>query len=108
MDDFLKNFFPEIYEKTKAGSPVHENEYCKYDNHLLTLFTSSFYLAALVSSLFASRVTRKYGRKTSMFLGGLSFFVGAIFGTTASHVEGVITGRLLLGVGAGFANQVSI
>lgn len=79
----------------KRRSPIHEDECCVYDNHLLTLFISSFYLAALVSSLFASTVTRKYGRKVSMFLGGFCFFIGRSL-VQATHGRWVIISRLLL------------
>ncbi|KAK7832009.1 sugar transport protein 10 [Quercus suber] len=66
MPEFLRKFFPSTYAKTKDTS---ENEYCKYDNHLLTMFTSSLYLAGLVASFFASGVTRVFGRKISMLFG---------------------------------------
>ena len=105
MDDFLEKFFPSVYSKAKEES-VHDNEYCKYDNAILTLFTSSLYVAALVASFAASAVTGAYGRKASMFLGGLAFLIGAILNGIAMNVELLIVGRLLLGVGVGFANQV--
>ncbi|XP_031383147.1 sugar transport protein 4-like [Punica granatum] len=105
MDDFLKKFFPATHEKTKGGSPILEDEYCKYNNHLLTLFTSSLYLAALISSIFASTITRKYGRKASMFVGGSLFLTGALLGSIANKVSWVIVGRLFLGFGVGFCNQ---
>lgn len=52
MDDFLAKFFPHILEKKKR---VHEDNYCKYDDQILQLFTSSLYIAALVASFFASK-----------------------------------------------------
>ena len=60
MDDFLKKFFPDVYHRKQAH--LHETDYCKYDNQLLTLFTSSLYLAALVASLFAVYITSRCGR----------------------------------------------
>ena len=86
----------------------HESEYCKFDNALLTLFTSSLYLAALVASFFASSTTRMLGRKTSMFIGGLCFLVGSLLNGFALNIEMLIIGRLLLGVGVGYCNQVNI
>ena len=104
MDTFLKRFFPSVYHKE------HEirddgNMYCKFDSHLLTLFTSSLYLAALVASFFSSTVTRLFGRKISMLFGGLVFLLGAILNGAATNIAMLIIGRLLLGVGVGFANQ---
>ncbi|XP_039000224.1 sugar transport protein 8-like isoform X2 [Hibiscus syriacus] len=52
MDDFLKEFFPAVYRKKQH---VLENNYCKYDNQFLQLFTSSLYLAALIASFVASK-----------------------------------------------------
>lgn len=103
MAEFLQKFFPDVYlrqQNAAAGSM-----YCTFENHLLTLFTSSLYLAALVSSFFAATTTRKFGRKISMFTGGVVFLVGAILNGAAMNVEMLIIGRLLLGVGIGYGNQ---
>lgn len=104
MEPFLKKFFPSVYRKQNdAGG--NQNQYCKFDSQLLTLFTSSLYVAALVASFFASMVTRAFGRKISMFLGGLVFLAGSILNGAAVNVAMLIIGRLLLGIGVGFANQ---
>ncbi|KAF8029672.1 hypothetical protein BT93_E2179 [Corymbia citriodora subsp. variegata] len=103
MPSFLKRFFPSVYEK-QQGEKV-TNQYCQYDHVTLTLFTSSLYLAALLSSLVASTVTRKWGRKPSMFLGGVLFCAGALLNGFAQAVWMLIAGRILLGFGIGFANQ---
>ncbi|KAF2320750.1 hypothetical protein GH714_030504 [Hevea brasiliensis] len=104
MDDFLKKFFPAVYRKQ---SLVHQsvNQYCAFDSQILTLFTSSLYLAALVSSIFASYITRKLGRRVSMVAGGVLFAVGAILNGFAQNLAMLIIGRLLLGFGVGSANQ---
>jgi MFS transporter, SP family, sugar:H+ symporter len=104
MDSFLSSFFPSVYHKEKLDTST--NQYCKFDSGLLTLFTSSLYLAALVASFFASNVTRAFGRKWSMFGGGIVFLAGAAINGAAKDVAMLIIGRLLLGVGVGFANQV--
>ncbi|KAL6647231.1 hypothetical protein ACP70R_014668 [Stipagrostis hirtigluma subsp. patula] len=103
MDPFLEKFFPEVYRKKQTADKA--NQYCKYDNQLLQTFTSSLYLAALVASFFAATVTRAFGRKWSMFGGGLTFLVGAALNGAAENVAMLIIGRILLGVGVGFANQ---
>ncbi|XP_054825381.1 sugar transport protein 10-like [Prosopis cineraria] len=105
MDPFLLKFFPSVYKQVKDGLKGHKCTYCKYNNELLTLFTSSLYLAALIASLFASNTTRILGRKTSMFLGGLFFLVGALLNGFAINVHMLIVGRLLLGFGVGYCNQ---
>ncbi|KAJ4976340.1 hypothetical protein NE237_001446 [Protea cynaroides] len=103
MDSFLSKFFPAVFHKEKDDKST--NQYCKFDSQTLTLFTSSLYLAALVASLYASTVTRKFGRKLSMFIGGLVFFAGAGLNAGAINVSMLIVGRILLGIGVGFANQ---
>ena len=103
MDPFLKKFFPEVFRKKQEAKT---NQYCKYDNQLLQTFTSSLYLAALVASFFAATVTRVMGRKWSMFGGGLTFLIGAALNGAAKNVAMLIVGRILLGIGVGFANQV--
>ncbi|KAF3450201.1 hypothetical protein FNV43_RR06281 [Rhamnella rubrinervis] len=104
MEDFLNKFFPSI-ERKKERESGHDNAYCKFDNYLLTLFTSSLYLAALVASFFASAVTRVFGRKPAMFFGGSVFLIGSILNAVAQNIALLIVGRLLLGVGVGFGNQ---
>ncbi|KAK4381533.1 Hexose carrier protein HEX6 [Sesamum angolense] len=59
------------------------SNYCKFDSQLLTCFTSSLYIAGLVSSFFAATVTRKYGRIPSHRHRGLSYMVGAAIGGAA-------------------------
>lgn len=103
MDDFLIRFFPEIYRRKQRH--LHETDYCKYDSQLLTLFTSSLYFAALVSTFAASYWTRTRGRRASILAGALSFWAGAVVNAAAVNVAMLIIGRLLLGVGIGFGNQ---
>ncbi|KAK9106312.1 hypothetical protein Syun_022323 [Stephania yunnanensis] len=84
------------------------NQYCKFDSQLLTSFTSSlaiYVVAALVASSFAASITRIFGRTLSMLLGGVVFLAGSALDGAATNVEMLIIGRLLLGVGIGFANQ---
>lgn len=107
MEQFLGKFFPSVYRKM-MDETARESEYCKFDSELLTLFTSSLYVAALIASFFASAVTRAFGRKMSMFFGGTVFLLGSILNGAAINIEMLIIGRLLLGVGVGFANQVLI
>ncbi|KAG8374852.1 hypothetical protein BUALT_Bualt10G0038700 [Buddleja alternifolia] len=104
MPAFLEKFFPGVYRKEQSNVPGTDS-YCKFDDATLTFFTSSLYLAALVSCLFASFVTRKCGRKFSMLLGGLLFLGGAIINGLAQNVAMLIAGRILLGFGVGFGNQ---
>lgn len=103
MPSFLKKFFPSVYRKQQADET--SNQYCQYDSQTLTMFTSSLYLAALLASLVASIVTRKFGRKLSMLFGGVLFCAGAIINGVAKAVWMLILGRILLGFGIGFANQ---
>lgn len=102
MDSFLKKFFHGVYENKRDST----NQYCQFDSQLLTTFTSSLYLAGLIATFFASTITRMYGRKTSMLTGGTSFLIGSALNGAAVNVEMLILGRILLGVGVGFANQV--
>lgn len=106
MPSFLKEFFPEIYQWIEE--PKNESNYCKYDNQMLQLFTSSLYIAALVASMIASPVTRKLGRKLTMLLAGIFFIAGTALSALAGTLILIILGRIILGCGVGFANQVII
>ena len=106
MDDFLKEFFPKIYRRKQLH--LNETDYCKYDNQVLTLFTSSLYFAGLVSTFAASSVTRNKGRRASILVGSVSFFLGGVVNASALNIAMLIIGRIFLGIGIGFGNQVSL
>ncbi|KAJ0031225.1 hypothetical protein Pint_13244 [Pistacia integerrima] len=101
--------FPDLCSSQKCteGKQEHlqETDYCKYDDQILTLFTSSLYFAGLISTFGASHVTRNKGRKASILVGAVNFFLGAILNAFAVNIWMLIVGRILLGVGIGFGNQ---
>jgi MFS family permease len=103
MESFLEEFFPGVLRRMAAA---RRDQYCVYDSHVLTAFTSSLYLAGLVASLAASRVTRAVGRQAVMLAGGAFFFAGAAVNAAAVNIAMLIVGRMLLGFGIGFTNQV--
>lgn len=102
MDPFLRKFFPEVYREMK-GSRV--SNYCKYNSQLLTAFTSSLYIAGLVTTFLASWVTARFGRRPSIIIGGAAFLAGGAIGGAAVDIYMLLLGRVLLGVGLGFGNQ---
>lgn len=103
MDGFLMKFFFSVYEKKQHA---HENNYCKFDDQGLATFTSSLYVAGLIASLLASPVTRNHGRRASIICGGISFLIGASLNAAAQNLAMLILGRVMLGIGIGFGNQV--
>ncbi|XP_013584741.1 PREDICTED: sugar transport protein 2 [Brassica oleracea var. oleracea] len=102
MDTFLLDFFPHVYEKKHR---VHENNYCKFDDQLLQLFTSSLYLAGIFASFAASFLCRRFGRKPVIMSASIFFLLGAILNYFARDLGMLIGGRILLGFGIGFGNQ---
>ncbi|KAL7090637.1 hypothetical protein ACP275_12G054400 [Erythranthe tilingii] len=103
MAPFLEKFFPDVYERQQSITST--NQYCKFNSPTLQLFTSSLYLAALFASLAAGEVTKKFGRRISMMMAGFIFLFGAALNAGAVHLSMLILGRILLGIGIGFANQ---
>lgn len=103
MDDFLQKFFPSVYLKKHEA---REDNYCKYDNQFLQLFTSSLYLAAIVSSFIASFFCKKFGRKPTIQAASIFFLAGAVLNAVAVELGMLIAGRICLGAGVGFGNQV--
>lgn len=104
MDDFLKEFFPVIYVRKHRAK---ENNYCKYDSQFLQLFTSSLYLAALITSFFAASLCRRWGRRFTMRAASIFFLAGVALTVGAVNLWMLIIGRILLGMGVGSGNQVS-
>lgn len=103
MDDFLMKFFPSVYQRKLHA---REDNYCKFNNQYLQLFTSSLYLSALVFSFAASKVCDKFGRKPTIFSASIFFLFGAALSSGATNLAMLIIGRILLGVGVGFGNEV--
>ena len=103
MEDFLREFFPAVLRKMREDKG---SNYCKFSDQGLQLFTSSLYLAGLTSTTFASYTTRRLGRRVTMLIAGALFIVGVIFNGAAQNLGMLIVGRILLGCGVGFANQV--
>ena len=54
-----------------------------------------------------SHTCRRFGRKATMVAGGACFLAGTVLVTLAVHMSMLVLGRLVLGVGVGFATQVS-
>ena len=103
MGPFLEKFFPFVLQRM---ADEKQNQYCLFDSQSLTAFTSSLYIAGLVSSLIAGRVTTTTGRKGSLIIGGFIFMIGTALNAFALNIWMLIIGRLLLGFGVGFTNQV--
>ncbi|TKY49836.1 Hexose carrier protein HEX6 [Spatholobus suberectus] len=54
---------------------------------------------------FASSATRAFGLKPSILIDGAAFLTGAALGGAALNIYMLILGRIMVGVGIGFANQ---
>ncbi|XP_062185048.1 sugar transport protein MST1-like [Phragmites australis] len=104
MESFLSKFFPEVVSGTKNA---RRDAYCKYDDQLLTAFTSSLFIAATLSSLVASSVTRTVGRQAVMLIGGVLFLAGSACNAGAINIAMLIVGRMLVGFGVGFTAQAA-
>eukprot|EP00878_Enallax_costatus_P037614 GHUV01042502.1.p1 GENE.GHUV01042502.1~~GHUV01042502.1.p1 ORF type:complete len:304 (+),score=69.90 GHUV01042502.1:1421-2332(+) len=50
---------------------------------------------------------KKYGRRVTMLMGGLAFCIGTILVASAYNIGQLVVGRLVLGVGVGFATQAT-
>ena len=62
--------------------------------------------AGMLAAIPAAWVTTKKGRKISMLVASSCYIVGIIIVTAAVHIAMLIIGRILLGIGVGFAIQV--
>ena len=103
MESFLQAFFPEILRKTDNKQ---QDAYCIFRNQELTMFVSSLYLAAIISSLVSSHLTRKVGRRNSLLTGGFLFLAGVVLNFTAVSISMLVIGRVLLGLAVGFTSLV--
>ncbi|XP_071740440.1 sugar transport protein 5-like [Rutidosis leptorrhynchoides] len=102
MMPFLAKFFPSILANIRDS---REDEYCLFNSHKVTAFVSSMFIAGMVSSLLAGRLTNLIGRRFSLITGGILFLMGNALSVSAQDVSMLISGRLFVGFGIGFANQ---
>ena len=93
-----------MYEAEQDTSTT-SSPYCTYDSASLQLFTSVLFLAGLISSPFASWTTTKGGRLVSMAIAAVSFLIGAGLNAGAQNLAMLYVGRIMLGIGVGFANS---
>ncbi len=109
MNDFLEKFFPVVVVNKELEYELRKgNLYCQYNNQHLQAYISSFYLVGFVSTLMAAPITRRYGRKTSILIAGVSFLIGVVLKTSAQNLAMLVLGRVLYGLGVGFSTQVSV
>ncbi|KAL3727325.1 hypothetical protein ACJRO7_032113 [Eucalyptus globulus] len=101
MDDFLMKFFMTMYDEKKR---VQEDNYCRYHNEFLQLFTSSLYIAALGASFAASEVCSKFGRRVTMQIASLFIITGVAFQAGSINIAMLVFGRIILGCGVGFVS----
>ncbi|OMO87007.1 Sugar/inositol transporter [Corchorus capsularis] len=104
MAPFLEKFFPFVLQRM---ADAKQSQYCLFDSQTLTAFTSSFYIAGLVSSLIAGAVNTTTGRRGSLIIGGVVFMLGTALNAFAFNLWMLIAGLLLLGFGVGFTNQAA-
>ncbi|KAL2170798.1 hypothetical protein VTG60DRAFT_4453 [Thermothelomyces hinnuleus] len=60
---------------------------------------SLYVVGAMVGSPFAATLSDKFGRRKSMFAGGLTIIIGMILVSTAYHLPQFVVGRFVLGLG---------
>ena len=82
-------------------TPLHPA--LRFDDQIYQLFSSSLFLAGAVAALVAGFVCGRFGRKASMLIGGISFGVGTVLVAAAQEIVMLVVGRIVLGVGVGFA-----
>jgi len=62
---FQALFFPHMLNEDNTSS----DPFCKYDDHLLQLFTSCLFLAGAVAAIIGSWTCKRFGRKATMMAG---------------------------------------
>lgn len=74
---------------------------------MIQLFTSCLFLAGAAAAMVGSYTCKRYGRKATMVAGGFCFLVGTALVALAMHMAMLVLGRVVLGVGVGFATQAA-
>lgn len=61
---------------------------------------------AAIGSTIGAGLAEKYGRKGTLMLDVIPLLAGALIGASASSLNAMIAGRLLIGVGIGLASAL--
>lgn len=75
----------------------------RFDDQIFQLFSSSLFLAGAVAAIVGGWGCNKFGRKLTMLAGGICFGIGTILMAAGQNIPMLVIGRLVLGVGVGFA-----
>jgi len=98
--------FQEMFFPSTLNPPANSSPFCQDNDQMLQLFTSCLFLAGAASALVGMFTSSRYGRKTTMMLGGLCFLIGTALVASAYSTAQLGIGRVVLGFGVGFATQV--
>ncbi|KAI8379330.1 general substrate transporter [Radiomyces spectabilis] len=68
--------------------------------------TGMFAIGGLLGAMMCGPMSQKFGRRDSMIIINISFFIGAILLSTSVHSAQFAIGRIFVGIGAGFMTVV--
>ena len=105
MPSFLNRFFPHIHTGEAAPSDAPVDPWCKYDDHMLSLFLSSLFITGIIGAVTGGKTCVAWGRRPTMILGGGFFLAGAVLMAASFQLPMLIIGRLSLGMGVGLCVQ---
>jgi len=74
---------------------------------MLSLFTSSLFLSGAVAAIVGGMTCKRFGRKVTMMAGGAAFGIGTALVAGAQEIVMLVLGRVVLGVGVGFATMAT-
>ncbi len=75
--------------------------------HMKELIVSSVLPGAMIGSLMSGRLTDSFGRRRLMLAVSALFITGTAIASFASQVNGILTGRLLIGVAIGIGSYTA-
>jgi hypothetical protein len=79
---FQALFFPHMLNESTSTDP-----FCKFDDHLLQLFTSCLFLAGAVAAVIGSVTCKRYGRKATMVAGEGAFYKECLEGVVVAKSD---------------------
>lgn len=107
---FYATFLEEILSRRRIGKPREQKKIIAItvnmtiDNFLHLHCTGLHWWPPF----FASYTTRKLGRWLAMLFAGIIFLLGSILNAAAVNFAMLVLGRILLGYGVGFGNQLGL
>ncbi|XXG89142.1 hypothetical protein AAC387_Pa12g1216 [Persea americana] len=90
-----------------SGAILYIQDYMKISDTMSEILMGSINIYCLIGATVAGRISDWVGRRRTIFIAAVIFFVGALLMALASNFWVLMAGRFIAGIGVGFAFMIA-